>query len=363
MNLILYLARLQLSKNNQAKKVVVTGSYGKSSTCHTLKACLPKSNLYSMNGCHSLPLSILGVTKNHLQPKKKHLQCFLTICKTLLFNWQKYDFLIAECGISAPNEMSSHKKVFHNADIVIFTAISNAHSANFRNQQHIFDEKSKIIGPDSLVLTNIDKNKFNHQKIMNFQDFNLKLEHSNNNDNQSEFIYQLRNQVIKINLAFYLPLYYSQVLAYALCLSSLYNIKIKTKIDNSVLPNGRCNLKNLGQNRYLLDSSYNAPINSYYMVLKEANQLAVSKKLNLMVILGSPQEVSNVDLDQFINEITKLLEKIRPTQLFYFGEKPLSLSFSYQYHSKLGYQYSIAKNTLCVIKGAHSWRLKDVVKN
>ena len=117
------------------KTIGITGSNGKTIVKEWLFLCLnddlsvvksPKS----FNSQLGLPLSLLEISIRH-------------------------QVGIFEVGISKPHEMQSQESVF-SPEIGVFTYLGSAHSANFKNQEELLDEKLQLFKNSKTIIYNGD---------------------------------------------------------------------------------------------------------------------------------------------------------------------------------------------------------------
>lgn len=130
-----YFAKLQLLKN-RPMIVGITGSGGKTSTMHAVKAVLQDSFETSVseksNSQSGLSLHILGITPKNYSTLD-WLRMMLLAPLKLLTNWRRYEVYIAEMGIDGPTmpvNMEYLLKILR-PKIGVFTSVSSVHGQMF----------------------------------------------------------------------------------------------------------------------------------------------------------------------------------------------------------------------------------------
>ena len=296
--LLLYLrtaVRVQLAKIRPII-VGVGGSSGKSPTAGFIETILKtKYKVLGTGGKNSetgIPFSILGIKiKNY--SKLDWLRVCLLVPISILFNWKKYDFLVAEMGIDSPlppKNMGYLLKII-NPKVVVLTNIEYEHSVYFepfiKDNKKPEEEILKLISDEEVsLLKALSQNEI---AVLNLDDpeilsvagdLKARLISLSSEDadadfylqgvkvDENEFVAEFSNDGEKysIEIAQSLPLFfdYSLILSIAVC--SALGIKVEESIavleENFKLPPGRASIFEGIKNTTIIDSSYNSSFNA-----------------------------------------------------------------------------------------------------
>jgi len=266
-------AKIQLTKS---KPVIVGigGSAGKTSLCKLLAIVLKrKFKVKASQGLNTetgVPLSILNI------PPKDYsffdwIRIILLVPLRLLFQWEKYDFCIAEMAIERPDDMEYLLKVIK-PKIAALTNIALEHSENFdpfvkKESGNYREEVLRLIAKEESVLIkrmpkdgtavlNIDDKRIEKlkektkAKIITLStknkkaDFFVKDSKIDLKKTQLDIIYKNKTHHLKINRP--LSQAYIHTILLAIALAKTCGIKakdaIKTIEKNFSLPGGRLNI-------------------------------------------------------------------------------------------------------------------------
>jgi UDP-N-acetylmuramoyl-tripeptide--D-alanyl-D-alanine ligase len=339
-----FFAKLQLTKNKQAKIVGITGSAGKTSCQSAILAVLGKNKAHfkikvshKANSESGIPLDILGLKVKNYSPLD-WLRLILLAPWKLLSNWEQFDVYVIEMGIDSPLPPKNmeyllsivqpqiaimlNAKAIHSQNFDQFISEQNAEQREQTAIRLIAAEKSKLaqsLPNNGLAIINRDDQviwQFSRQtqaEILTFgendpaqnYELDLKLVNWQVNLDGSLFVFKINNRLKKYDLAnrlieiklknLVLGQHYSTALASAILLAlklGLNKTEIKKNLENywTVEP-GRSNLL-LGKNRsYILDSSYNA--SGMLEMIKLAEQLANNDQhvKRLVAIVGDIREL------------------------------------------------------------------------
>ncbi len=151
-----FCTRYYLSRTN-IKIVAITGSVGKTSCRMVVSEVLQqvqKTNSWEQFRIYTSPKnynSELGLVFSVFQIEDYHpsfknlLQISLILTKRALISRKKYDILIAEYGIDAPEDMD-HLLSIARPDIAVLTKLDSVHSANFpQGVEEYWQEKWKLL--------------------------------------------------------------------------------------------------------------------------------------------------------------------------------------------------------------------------
>ncbi|MCX6808639.1 MAG: UDP-N-acetylmuramoyl-tripeptide--D-alanyl-D-alanine ligase [Candidatus Berkelbacteria bacterium] len=140
----------------------ITGSVGKSSTKEALYQVLKdrfgndvRANFGNLNAEIGIPLTILGYTE---LPPKFLWPCFLVGAYFKTYEKEYPKYLILEMGVEHPGDIKYFGTIV-NLDLAVITSTAPVHIANFRNHEHLKEEKisiSKILKNDGILFANSD---------------------------------------------------------------------------------------------------------------------------------------------------------------------------------------------------------------
>lgn len=346
-------ARIQLFKI-KPKIIALTGSVGKTSLRNAIFAVLKDhfkcKKSIKANSETGIPLDILG-----LHPKDYSwfdwLRLTLLVPIKLLFNWQKYDYYIAELGVDDPFEPKNMTYLlrFIHPDIGIFLNVTPVHTMQFEKiipsgkkfasavakqeflKQAIAQEKGKIIttlDKDKIGIVNFDdplvlaqarqskagiyffgqKTKGKAKNEIKIKDYELSLK-------GTTFVYQYQGKKFSLKLPHLLPEYYSYTFAAALLVGLVLKLSLEEIIislsKNFVLPPGRmskfCGIKQTT----IIDSSYNASKVSTLGALDLLERLKTRKEK--VFVFGDMRELgtqAKIEHQQVAGKALKVVDQL-----------------------------------------------------
>lgn len=351
-------ARIQLWKI-KPKVIALTGSMGKTSLRNAIFAVL-KNNFkvkksVKANSETGLPLDLLDLHPTDYSAFD-WLKLALLIPLQLLFNWEKYDYYIAELGIDDPYPPKNMEYLlsFIKPDIAIFLNVSAVHTQQFKKIippnkhfssdkqreefliQTISSEKGKIIttlSADKIAIINADdpliveQTKISQAQIFSFgkKSNNLQLSTYNLQLSGTKFSYRYQNNKFTLQFPYLLPEYYGYTFAAAI-LTGIHlglNLQLITYNlqRNFVLPPGRMSVFMGIKDTTIIDSSYNASKIPTLGALQLLKSLKTSAKK--IFVFGDMRELG----DQAKNEHQEVTQEILKTadQLILIG--PLTEQF------------------------------------
>lgn len=344
------LAKIQLIKIRPVI-IGVGGASGKTSLSNFIFQILSKKyKVIETKGKNSetgIPLSILGIDiKNY--KKFEWLKAVVAGFFIAVFDWKKYDILVAEMGIDGPGEprnMSYLLKVVK-PKIGILTNISFEHSVYFeettKDKNKILDLISqqeslllRSLPRDGLAVINADDEEI--RKIRNIKarkitvskkerssDFFIENIDVNLKGFRVSFFFKDQKYQIKINSPLPDHYAYSFVMAVAVCKNLGFEIQNSIKIleENFSLPPGRMSILKGKKNTIIIDSSYNnatlSPIIDILDLLKK-----ISGKRRKVAVIGDMRELGSVS--KFYHE--KVADKLLETTDIVFLIGPLMQKF------------------------------------
>ncbi|MBU2632107.1 hypothetical protein KKG52_00145, partial [Patescibacteria group bacterium] len=326
-NYLRILARIQLKKTG-VLVVGVGGSSGKTSLS-TLVDLILSSRFrvkYSegKNSQTGLPLMILGLNVKKYS-KSEWIKIILQAPLQVLFNWEKYDFLIAEMGIDGPLEpknMSYLLKIV-SPRIGVLTNISLEHSQNFDDsvkEKDFSKRKSKILSltaeQENLLLRSIPKSGYS---IINLDDRLIRgslpgicsnkitissesrssdfyLCSSDVDDRHTLIHFAHKDQHFHVNINSALPRHYPLSILMAIAVAKAAGVEVKESIaiieSKFKLPPGRMSFFKGIKDSTIIDSSYNAMPLSVLDLLHFLK--IISKKRRRVAIIGDMRELGSM---------------------------------------------------------------------
>jgi UDP-N-acetylmuramoyl-tripeptide--D-alanyl-D-alanine ligase len=148
-------------KKHQPRLVVVTGSYGKTSTKMAIATVLAERYRVRMHeGNHnthmSVPIAILGID---YPDKIRSLTAWLAVyraAKERIREPKDVDVIVQELGTDQPGDIP-HFGTYLHADIAVVTAVSNEHMEFFKTLDAVAQEELSVSKFSSLTVVNRDE--------------------------------------------------------------------------------------------------------------------------------------------------------------------------------------------------------------
>ncbi len=396
-------AKIQLFKI-KPRIIGVTGSAGKTSTCHAIQAVLKNHFTvkisYKANSETGLPLNLLG-----LQPvdysKKDWLRLLLLEPWKLLSNWDKYDYYIAEMAIDSPFEpknMSYLLKIMQ-PEIGVFLNAAPMHSFEFDQlaqetepkkrraeiSQLIAAEKGKMITslPEKgvAILNTDDNNVINFANktsasVLSFgtkKKAEVQMVDYDSSLSGSSFKIQYQNQTTSLNFTHYLlPSHYGLSFAAALAVGISQGLSLEKAARsleaNYKLPPGRASLIPAINNAWILDSSYNASAQPVIDSLNLVNHASTGRKSALLGDireLGEETKTEHLLVAKKAAQICDLVCLVGPqTKKYiwpYLKEKNIAVKwFKTAYLAAEFLQKKLQKDDLLLVKGSQNTLLLEI---
>ena len=335
------LARIQLLKFRPII-IGVGGASGKTSLANFISLILQeKYKVLETKGKNSqtgIPLSILRIKYEEYTFYYWLKVIFVALYK-VIFDWNKFDFFVAELGIDGPYEpknMSYLLKIVK-PQVGVLTNISFEHSQYF--EEVLGKEKNaseKILemtaDQESLLLKTLPKDGLAVLNIDDFQIRNIKgikadtLTVSSKDKTSDFFIEGIKSSILDFKTNFFyknnnysitiknpLPSHYATSFLLAIAVSSHFGIAIIESIkileDKFSLPHGRLSVFKGIKETTIIDSSYNnatlAPILDILDLVKN-----ISGKRRKMAILGDLRELGIISQNYHKKVAKKILETL-----------------------------------------------------
>ncbi|MEK7060954.1 MAG: Mur ligase family protein [Patescibacteria group bacterium] len=324
------LAKIQILKIKPTI-IGVGGAAGKTSLSNFISIILrEKHKVRDTKGKNSetgIPLSILGLSVENYSILEWFKIIVLAYVK-VIFDWNHYNFLIAEMGIDSPIEpknMSYLLKIIR-PKIGVLTNIALEHSEYFDplvKSENQSDRKKKILeitsGQEELLLRSLPKDgsavlNIDDPQIAKIKDIKAtKIIVSAKNKNADFFIKKIEVAINKFNVQFSyngdnyeikllvpLPSYY----AYSLILSIGVSVRCGVSVSKSIqilernfsLPHGRATIFEGIKNTKIIDSSYNNLPSAVVEMLEFLNQ--ISNKRRRVAVIGDMRELGSLSLKE-----------------------------------------------------------------
>ena len=353
------LAKHHFEKSN-LKSIGITGSNGKTILKEWLYQCLwnefptvksPKS----FNSQIGLPLSLLQINSSH-------------------------QLGIFEVGISMPNEMQILESIFH-PQIGLLTHIGTAHTANFKSEEDLIDEKIKLFKDSEVIIFNGD-NLLVDMKIREIYSSKKLISYGFNENNDVSFksnISKKEDVVVTYfdeEISFPVHQRDEATLTNALALITVLkeldisNDKIVDKINALKAVEMRLEAIEGIKNNIVINDSFNLDMDSLKTALQFLNEYKKSKKsLVLTDIIGV-----NANSQELYEEVSELVNEQNFENLFLIGEeitqfKDLFKSKTYTFVDTQelidNKHLTEIENQIILLKGARKFeieKLKDLLE-
>lgn len=269
--------------------IVVTGSSGKTTLLHMIASQLGNRAKYSYhaNSAFGIPFDILGIKRETLTylewPK-----IFLAAPFKIFNKTPKENIYVVEADCDRPNEGKFLSELL-NPEVTLWISLARTHSQNFENlvasgkfvnlesaiayEFGFFIEKTKkvsIVNSDNkYILDQINRTKSDIEQVK-LEDFNYKYEINTNgskftiNDNVFSFKYLLPKETV-----------YSLIMCQKLIKYLKFEFDSQFKKFN--LPPGRSSFFNGIKDIKIIDSTYNANLDSMYAILFMLNKIKTNR--------------------------------------------------------------------------------------
>ncbi|WKZ25926.1 MAG: cyanophycin synthetase [bacterium] len=283
--------------------VVVTGSSGKTTLLHLLASQLGDKAMYSFhaNSSFGIPFNILGIERKTLS-FLEWPYIFITTPLRIFRSLPKNNIYVVEVDCDRPKEGMFLSKLLK-PEVTLWVSLGRTHSMNFESlvRHNRFNSLEDAISHEfgylientkNLVVLNSDsKYIMNQSSRTNAQLLKVSL----NNLDYKYTIERGRTHFKIRNISHYFN--------YLLPLETLYGIEMSKsvmkyfglKFDNSFskfdLPAGRSSLFKGVKNTYLVDSTYNANLDSMKVILKMFIELKTTN--HKWIVLGDMLEQGN----------------------------------------------------------------------
>ncbi len=314
-----FFAQIRLAKW-QPKVVVVTGSNGKTTLLHLIESQLGERARYShhANSSFGIPFDILGLKRKNFTFDEWPMLFFWAPIKAFKKVFVEKIYVV-EADCDRPGEGRFLADLLH-PSVTIWLNLSKTHSMNFEkialgrsqikeviaNEFGNFLSQTKDVaivnGDDELIVKQTERSRAEISKIFELQLENYQLYNKSTQFKIGGFEY---------NFSSLLPreIFYSILATHQLL--KFLNFPEDEKYRNFQLPPGRSSIFSGIKDTTLIDSSYNANLNSMEAVLKMYNDYPAKTKwavLGDMLEQGAQEQEEHEKLAQLILQIK--LDKI-----------------------------------------------------
>lgn len=295
-------------KHSEINSIGITGSNGKTILKEWLYQCLSNEFVTvkspkSFNSQIGLPLSLLQIEKKH-------------------------ELGMFEVGISKPDEMDNQENIFH-PKIGLLTHIGSAHSANFKSEEELINEKLKLFKNSEIIFYNAD-NLLTNKVINELYSSKKLISYGLEINNDIHIISDMNDRTQDIQIKYFdeiitLPIFQrdeatlTNVLALIGILKELKisNSDIKEKIDALKAVEMRLESIEGIRNNLIINDSYNLDLDSLKIAFQFIGEYNKPKKsLILTDILDS-----NENSEELYSEVSELVNEQKFDRIFLIGEE------------------------------------------
>jgi len=390
---ILKILAKQILKKYNPEIIGVTGSVGKTSTKEAIYCILKNKftvseNIGNYNNEIGLPLAIIG-KKTAGKNIFNWSGVFLYAIKLVLMTDKKYPkILILEMAVDKPGDMDYLLDIAK-PTIGVLTKVGPVHLENFKIQQKILDEKSKMIkvltdkdfailnydAKDVLSLCDQTKAKcitYGLEEGADVRAKNILL-----GESQSSFTleYGDKNTPIIILSSTGRGQIYSILAGIACALSYGLDLDyIKESIKSYKTPEGRGSLLKGIKNTLIIDETYNSSPQAVEMALSNLGDLADSKRT--IAVLGDMLELGSISRDAH-KHIGQRVRDMGVNYLFTVGKEAKNIASSAKdagMHEDKVFHFdnnqdllkilleNIEDNDVILVKGSRGMKMEEIVE-
>lgn len=304
----------------------------------------------SFNSQIGLPISLLGINKNH-------------------------QLGIFEVGISKPGEMDVLEQIF-SPQIGVLTYIGSAHLSNFTNEEELVNEKIKLFKDSETIIFNGDNelvfNKINSlyssKKLISFglntrNNVRIKNDHSNKN---SDFLFKYFDEEFLIPIQQRDEATLSNVLCVVAVLKEFHftNSEIVQKLNQLKAVEMRLESVNGLRNNLIINDSFNLDLDSLKIAFQFIKEYNKSKKSLILTDFAEGK-----DADQLYSEVAELTNQQNFHKIFIIGEEitkkadlfsPETYTFNNTKELIESHLLNQIENELILLKGARKFEIEKV---
>lgn len=305
--------------------VVITGSNGKTTLLHLVESQLGNSAKYShkANSSFGIPFDILGLHRKDLTLLEWPVLFLLTpFCLLKKIPKEKIYIVEADCDRSGEGKFLSN---LLRPDITLWTNVSRTHSVNFglENLKSIEDAIAYEFGyfaqkTKSLLIANDDNLYIKNQlgrvacevKLIslseNLRKYEITLVGTKINTTKDSF-----------SFPYLLPKEILTSILMSFELSNYLEVKSDKTFKNFKMPPGRSSFYKGIKNTTIVDSTYNANLDSMRAILGMFGKIESSKK---WVVLGDMLEQGNFEAEEH-QKLAQVISKYKFSKIILMGPR------------------------------------------
>lgn len=295
--------------------VVVTGSSGKTTLLHLIESQLGDKAKYTheANSSYGIPFDILGLYRKTLLFYEWPLLFFLAPIR-IFSKIPKKSLYIVEADCDRPYEGKFLSELLR-PEVTLWTNVSRTHSMNFENEvkKGKFKTVDEAIAYEfgyygqetkSLVIVGDSSKNLDNQ----FSRIKCALENISSNNNKIDYSVSASGSIFDINnerytFKYLLPKKTSTLILMSSSLMNYLDEKLDTKFINFKLAPGRSSVFEGIKNTTLIDSTYNANLDSMMEIVEMFSKIEAKVKwviLGDMIEQGSQEEEEHRKLADLI---------------------------------------------------------------
>lgn len=324
-----FFAKIRLARWNPYI-IVVTGSSGKTTLLHLLESQIGDVAKYShfANSSYGIPFDILGLARTTLLPWEWIYLFIAAPFSIFKKNPQKHIYIV-EADCDRPGEGKFLASLLK-PEVTLWTNSTKTHSMNFDSlvkngefktvQEAIafefgyFLEYSKklciVNGDSNLIEKQLGRTKSHIEKVFvkTLRDYGIL---------KDKTIFKIGKETYEFN--YLLPREFFYAIAISNALFKKLNIKPDPTFKNFSLPPGRNSIFRGIKNTTIIDSSYNANLDSMTVILKMFDKITAEKK---WVIAGDMLEQGEGERQEH-EKLAEVLSKIKSDKIILVGPRVL----------------------------------------
>jgi len=390
---ILKILAKQILKKYKPEIIGVTGSIGKTSTKEAIYCILKNKfnvseNIGNYNNEIGLPLAIIG-RKTAGKNIFNWLDVFLYAIKLILISDKKYPkILILEMAVDKPGDMDYLLDIAK-PTMGVLTRIGPVHLENFKIQQKILDEKSKMIkvltDKDFAILNYDAKDVLSICEEIKAKCITYGLEEGADvraknillGKSQSSFTLEYGDKNIPIIILHSTGRgqIYSILAGIACALSYGLDLEtIKESIKDYTTPEGRGSLLKGIKNILIIDETYNSSPQAVEMALSNLGDLADSRRM--VAVLGDMLELGSISKESH-KHIGQKVRDLGINYLFTVGKEARYIANSAKsagMHEDKVFHFdnnqdlikvlleNIEEDDIILVKGSRGMKMEEIVK-
>ena len=295
--------------------IVITGSSGKTTLLHLIESKLGAKARYTheANSSFGIPFNVLGLHRKTLLLYEWPMFFLLAPIK-VFSKLPRENLYIVEADCDRPRE-GKFLSEFLKPEVTLWTNVSRTHSMNFENEVN----KGKFKSVDEAIAYEFGYYAENTKKLVVVGDRSKNLENQlsrvkcaldniSSNNNKIDYSVSASGTTFDINneryiFKYLLPKKTSTLILMCLSLMNYLNEKFDTKFTNFKLAPGRSSIFEGIKNTALIDSTYNANLDSMTVIIEMFSEIVAKEKwvvLGDMIEQGSQEQGEHKKLAELI---------------------------------------------------------------